>query len=149
MDSSLNESNESSAMQSSHEGTGSYSHVTSVQRSESVKRSRQIEDADPNSRSSGTQGSPKATNARSSSSQRSDRRSIVKKPDKTRGSGGSPSERARRTTADEDLEKMIAEMQDQGDQMREQMMQIEDERKAELALDDSRMQSARPKSGRT
>ena len=67
----------------------------------------------------------------------------MKKTDKPRGPGGSPSERARRTTADEDLEKMIADMRNQSDNMREQMMQIEDERRAELALYDGRMQRAR------
>ena len=143
MDSSLNESNESSVIQSSHDGTGSYSHVTSVQRSESVKRSRQLEDADPNSRSSGVQGSPRARNARSSSSQRTDKRQGVRKTDKPRGSGGSPSERARRTSADEDLEKMLVDLKNQSNDMREQMMQVEDERRAELALYDSRMQRAR------
>ncbi len=143
MDSSLNESNESSVVQSSYDGIGSYSHVTSVQRSESVRRSRQIEDADPNSRSSGAQGSRRVRNARSSSSQRTDKRLNVRKPDKPRGPGGSPGGRARRTTADEDLEKMIEDMKDQGDQLREQMMHIEDERRAELVLYDSRMQRAR------
>lgn len=136
MESSLNESNESSAIQSSHDGT--YSQVTSAHRSDSSKRLRRIEDADPNSRSSGAPGSPRSRVARSSSSQRSDKRRTVKKSDKSRGSGGSPGGRSRPSNADEELERMIADMRGQSDQLRDQILRLEDEKRQDLMLYDSK-----------
>lgn len=138
----MNESNESSVLQSSHDGTGSYSNVTSVHRSESTGRSRQLGDADPNSRSSGVHGSPKARTARSSSSQRTDKKTLVRKPEKPRGPGGSPAGRTKRSTADEELDTLIEQMKVKDTLMQEQVVQLEDERRAELALYDSKMRRA-------
>eukprot|EP00434_Breviolum_minutum_P034007 symbB.v1.2.030096.t1/scaffold3350.1/size58636/2 len=122
---------------------GTYSQVTSAHRSDSSKRLRRIEDADPNSRSSGAPGSPRSRVARSSSSQRSDKRRTVKKSGKSRGSGGSPGGRSRPSNADEELERMIADMRGQSDQLRDQILRLEDEKRQELMLYDSKMQSAK------
>jgi len=55
--------------------------------------------------------------SRSVSSQRPERKGSVRRThEKSRSSGGSPSDRKKSTTADEDLEVMILEMQNQGEQ---------------------------------
>ena len=89
-DTSTMESNESSGMHSSLDD--SYSNVTSTHRSESDSRPRpQTEDAERDSRPVGrVRASPPRT-ARSTSSQRTDRKkSTIKVHEKSRSSGGSP-----------------------------------------------------------
>ena len=122
METSQNESNESSVMQSSPDG--SFSQVTSENRSDSVKRQRpQIEDTERESRPTGRVKASATRSTRSVSSQRHGRQGSLRRThEKSRSSGGSPSERKKSTTADEDLELMIVEMQSQGEQLKAQVL---------------------------
>ena len=143
VDTSNMESNESSGMHSSPDG--SYSNVTSTHRSETERRSRpQIEDAERPSRTAGRIGASPKRAARSTSSQRTERRrSTIKVHEKSRSSGGSPGGRKSPPNADEDLDKLIAEMQSQGEQLQAQVLRLEDKRSAELSMFGIKMQSIR------
>lgn len=144
MDSSQNDSIESSGVHSSHEG--SFSQVTSVARSESVKRpGPPIEDAEreeqraerPRSASS----SSRALRAPASSKQTTRSPSARRSREKTKRSGGSPQERRGGTNADDMLEERLREMQDQDKRLRSQVKMFEDENFAELAMYNHQMRS--------
>ena len=121
MDSSNIGSNESCVVQSSPDG--SYSNVTSAQRSDSTKRSRpQIEDADRESRAVGRVRASPTRATKFTSSQRSDKKGSVRK-------------------THEDLDRMISSMKSQGDQLKAQVLRLEDERSAELSMFGNKMQS--------
>lgn len=141
MDTSNAGSNESSVMQSSPDG--SYSSVTSAQRSDSVKRSRpQIEDAERERSAAGRARASPSRKTRSTSSQRSEKKGPVRKAhDQSRRFGGSPGGRRTSPTADEDLERMISEMRSQGDHLKAQVLRLEDESSAELSMFGNKMQS--------
>ena len=140
-DNSMMESNESSGMHSSPDD--SFSNVTSTHRSESDRRSRpQIEDAERDSRPVGRVRVSPSRTARSTSSQRIERRKhTIRTHEKSRSSGGSPGERRVPSTADEDLERLISEMRSQGEQLEAQVLRLEDERSAERSMFGSKMRN--------
>lgn len=136
------DSADSSAIHSSPE-TGSFSQVTSTNRSESVKRQRpQIEDAERESRPVGRDRGSSSRHPRSTSAPKTGRtRAVRRTHDKSKSSGGSPMDKRKMATADEELEAKIREMEDQGTLMRTQIKKLEDENNAERILYNSKMQS--------
>lgn len=146
MESSQNKSLESSGIHSSQDGSGSFSQVTSVARSESVKRpGPPIEDANrgdqreerPRSASSSSRPAKHSSVARQTGRPSSLKRS----QDRSRRSGGSPQDRRRSANADEMLEEKLREMQDQDKQLRSQLKMLEDENFVEKAMFSNQMRS--------
>ena len=136
-----NDSADSSAIHSSPE-TGSFSQVTSTNRSESVKRQRpQIEDTEPESRPGGREEGSLSRQKRSTSAPKPGRTGAVRRTrEKSKSSGGSPNDRRKMATADE-LEAKLREMEDQGTHMRTQIQRLEDENNAARIMYSSKMQS--------
>ena len=142
MESSQNDSLDSSGIHSSQDG--SFSQVTSAARSDSAKRLRpQIEDADRESRQTSRVRSASITRAqRSASSSKAGRTpSVRRSQEKSKGSGGSPQDRQKTVTADEELDEKIREMQNQDRQLRSQLKMLEDENLAEKVMFSSQMRS--------
>ena len=143
MESSQNESIESSGIHSSQDG--SFSQVTSAARSDSVKRpGPPIEDAERSERKEERARSTSSSRAirASASSKPSGRSSSVKKAqDKPRKSGGSPSDRRREVNADDLLDQRLRDMQDQDKQLRSQLKILEDENFAEQAMFNHQLRS--------
>ena len=127
-----NESANSSIMQSSPD-TGSFSQVTSAQRSDSVKRQRPaIEDAERESRPVGRERGSSTRNPRSISAPRTGRNPSVRRTHgKAKSSGGSPLDKRGKLNADEELDARIREMEDQDVRRMEQIQRLEDENTAQ------------------
>ena len=121
--------------------SGSFSNVQSIPHSDSTKRSRHaIEDAERESRPvCRVRGSP----ARSSRTPSGKTPSIKRMFGRPRSTGGSPRGRGSVVTADEELEARIGEMENDGDAMRVEVKQIEDEHLAEKVQFHSMIQNAR------
>ena len=140
------ESGGDSTVHSSPE-TGSFSQVTSTNRSESIKRQRpMIEDVERESRPVGRDRGSASRQQRSTSVPRTGRvPSIRRTHGKAKSSGGSPNDRKRVGTADEELDARIREMKDQiKDQdnlQREQIQRLEDENSAQRLIHESKLQS--------
>ena len=143
-DSSQNDSIESSGVHSSQDG--SFSQVTSVARSDSVKRpGPPIEDAEreeirqerPRSASS----SSRARKASASSKPTSRPSSGRKSHEKSKRSGGSPQDQRKGLNADDMLEERLREMQNQDKQLRSQLKMLEDENFAEQVMYSNQMRS--------
>ena len=143
-DSSQNDSIESSGIHSSQDG--SYSQVTSVARSESVKRpGPPIEDAERGEtrqdrlRSASTSSRTRKASASSKTASRpsSGRRS----QEKSKRTVGSPQDQRKGLNADEMLEERLREMLNQDKQLRSQLKMLEDENFAEQVMYSNQMRS--------
>ena len=139
-----NDSLESSGIHSSQDG--SYSQVTSVARSESVKRpGPPIEDAErgetkqerPRSASSSSRTRKASASSKTASRPSSGRRS----QEKSKRSGGSPQDQRKGPNADEMLEERLREMLNQDKQLRSQLKMLEDENFAEQVMYSNQMRS--------
>ncbi len=133
---------DSSAIHSSPD-TGSFSQVTRTHRSESMKRQRPaIEDAERESRPVGRERGSSSRNQRSTSAPKPGRSTAVRRTnEKARSSGGSPTDKRKLATADEELEAKLREMEDQGAHMRYQIQKVEDDNNAQRIAHSSIMQS--------
>ena len=143
-DSSQNDSIESSGIHSSQDG--SYSQVTSVARSESVKRpGPPIEDAErgetrqdrPRSASTSSRTRKASASSKTASRPSSGRRS----QEKSKRTGGSPQDQRKGLNADEMLEERLREMLNQDKQLRSQLKMLEDENFAEQVMYSNQMRS--------
>ena len=143
-DSSQNDSIESSGIHSSQDG--SYSQVTSVARSESVKRpGPPIEDAErgetrqdrPRSASTSSRTRKASASSKTASRPSSGRRS----QEKSKRAGGSPQDQRKGLNADEMLEERLREMLNQDKQLRSQLKMLEDENFAEQVMYSNQMRS--------
>ena len=139
------ESNAGSGMHSSPDGASSFSHVHSVSRSDTSKRSRNaIEDAARESRPVGRVQSRPARSDRTPSTPRPTRVSAYRrtfhKPSSPRGS---PRSKSGPRTADEELEARLKEMEGESLGLMLEMKEIEDEHLAERNQYQNMFQSAR------
>ena len=139
------ESNAGSGMHSSPDGASSFSHVHSVSRSDTSKRSRgAIEDAARESRPVGRVQSRPARSDRTPSTPRPTRVSAFRrtfhKPSSPRGS---PRSKSGPRTADEELEARLKEMEGESLGLMLEMKEIEDEHLAERNQYQNMFQSAR------
>ena len=139
------ESNAGSGMHSSPDGASSFSHVHSVSRSDTSKRSRgAIEDAARESRPVGRVQSRPARSDRTPSTPRPTRVSAYRrtfhKPSSPRGS---PRSKSGPRTADEELEARLKEMEGESLGLMLEMKEIEDEHLAERNQYQNMFQSAR------
>ena len=141
---SQNDSLESSGIHSSQDG--SYSQVTSVARSESVKRpGPPIEDAEreetkqerPRSASSSSRARKESSASKSTSRPSSSRRS----QEKSKRKSGSPQDPRKGSNADEMLEERLREMLNQDKRLRSQLKMLEDENFAEQVMYSNQMRS--------
>ena len=134
-----------SGMQSSPDGASSFSHVQSVSRSDSSKRSRNaIEDAERESRPPGRVHTKPTRNDRTPSTPRPTRVSAYRRTfHKTASPKGSPRSKSVPVNADEELEARLREMENDGIVLRTEMRQIEDEQIAERNQFQTMYQSAR------
>ncbi len=129
----MGNSENGSGMQSSPEGASSFSHVQSVSRSDSAKRSRPaIEDAERESRPVGRVRTGTNRTSRTPSASRPSKTSAYEKlfvrPQSPRGS---PREKKGHTNADDELEAKLRGMENDGTVLRAEMRQTEDEHIAE------------------
>ena len=139
------ESNAGSGMHSSPDGASSFSHVHSVSRSDTSKRSRNaIEDAARESRPVGRVQSRPTRSDRTPSTPRPTRVSAYRrtfhKPSSPRGS---PRSKSGPRTADEELEARLKEMEGESLGLMLEMKEIEDEHLAERNQYQNMFQSAR------
>ena len=139
------ESNAGSGMHSSPDGASSFSHVHSVSRSDTSKRSRNaIEDAARESRPVGRVQSRPTRSDRTPSTPRPTRVSAYRrtfhKPSSPRGS---PRSKSGPRTADEELEARLKEMEGESLGLMLEMKEIEDEHLAERSQYQNMFQSAR------
>ena len=139
------ESNAGSGMHSSPDGASSFSHVHSVSRSDTSKRSRNaIEDAARESRPVGRVQSRPTRSDRTPSTPRPTRVSAYRrtfhKPSSPRGS---PRSKSGPRTADEELEARLKEMEGESLGLMMEMKEIEDEHLAERNQYQNMFQSAR------
>ena len=139
------ESNAGSGMHSSPDGASSFSHVHSVSRSDTSKRSRNaIEDAARESRTVGRVQSRPTRGDRTPSTPRPTRVSAYRrtfhKPSSPRGS---PRSKSGPRTADEELEARLKEMEGESLGLMLEMKEIEDEHLAERNQYQNMFQSAR------
>ena len=139
------ESNAGSGMHSSPDGASSFSHVHSVSRSDTSKRSRNaIEDAARESRPVGRVQSRPTRSDRTPSTPRPTRVSAYRrtfhKPSSPRGS---PRSKSGPRTADEELEAGLKEMEGESLGLMLEMKEIEDEHLAERNQYQNMFQSAR------
>ena len=137
------ESGGDSTIHSSPE-TGSFSQVTSVSRPESTKRQRpMIEDMERESRPVGRDRGSASRQQRSTSVPRTGRAPSVRRTHgKAKSSGGSPNDRKKVGTADEEMDARIKEMyRDQDSQQKEQIQRLEDENTAQRMVHESKLQS--------
>ena len=139
------ESNAGSGMHSSPDGASSFSHVHSVSRSDTSKRSQNaIEDAARESRPVGRVQSRPTRSDRTPSTPRPTRVSAYRrtfhKPSSPRGS---PRSKSGPRTADEELEARLKEMEGESLGLMMEMKEIEDEHLAERNQYQNMFQSAR------
>ena len=139
------ESNAGSGMHSSPDGASSFSHVHSVSRSDTSKRSRNaIEDAARESRSVGRVQSRPTRSDRTPSTPRPTRVSAYRRTfHKTSSPRGSPRSKSGPRTADEELEAKLKEMEGESLGLMLEMKEIEDEHLAERNQYQNMFQSAR------
>ena len=137
------ESGGDSTVHSSPE-TGSFSHVTSTNRSESTKRQRpMIEDVERESRPVGRDRGSASRQQRSTSVPRTGRVPSIRRTNgKAKSFGGSPNDRKKVGAADEEIDARIREMyKDQDNQQKEQIQRLEDENSAQRMIHESKLQS--------
>ena len=137
------ESGGDSTVHSSPE-TGSFSQVTNTSRPESIKRQRpMIEDIERESRPVGRDRGSVSRQQRSTSVPRTGRAPSVRRTHgKAKSSGGSPNDRKKVGTADEEMDARIREMyKDQDSQQKEQIQRLEDENSAQRMVHESKLQS--------
>ena len=134
-----------SGMHSSPDGASSFSHVQSVTRSDSTKRSRNaIEDVERESRPVGRVHNRPSRSERTPSTPRPNRVSAFRRTfHKPTSPKGSPRSRGGPINADEELEARLREMENDGIVLRTEMRQIEDEQIAERNQFQAMCQSAR------
>ena len=134
-----------SGMNSSPDGASSFSHVHSVSRSDTSKRSRNaIEDAERESRPAGRVQSRPTRSDRTPSTPRPNRVSAYRRTfHKQSSPKGSPRGKSGPRSADEELEARLREMENDGIVLRTEMRQIEDEHVVERNQYQSMFQSAR------
>ena len=139
------ESNAGSGMHSSPEGASSFSHVHSVSRSDTSKRSRNaIEDAARESRPVGRVQSRPTRSERTPSTPRPTRVSAYRRTfHKQSSPRGSPRSKSGPRTADEELEAKLKEMEGESLGLMLEMKEIEDEHMAERNQYQNMFQSAR------
>ena len=139
------ESNAGSGMHSSPDGASSFSHVYSVSRSDTSKRSRNaIEDAARESRPVGRVQSRPTRSDRTPSTPRPTRVSAYRRTfHKTSSPRGSPRSKSGPRTADEELEARLKEMEGERLGLMLEMKEIEDEHLAERNQYQNMFQSAR------
>ena len=139
------ESNAGSGMHSSPDGASSFSHVHSVSRSDTSKRSRNaIEDAARESRPVGRVQSRPTRSDRTPSTPRPTRVSAYRRTfHKTSSPRGSPRSKSGPRTADEELEAKLKEMEGESLGLMLEMKEIEDEHLAERNQYQNMFQSAR------
>ena len=134
-----------SGMHSSPDGASSFSHVQSVTRSDSSKRSRNaIEDVERESRPKGRVHTRPTRSDRTPSTPRPNRVSAFRRTfHKPASPKGSPRSKGGPVSADEELEARLREMENDGIVLRTEMRQIEDEQIAERNQFQTMCQSAR------
>ena len=134
-----------SGMQSSPDGASSFSHVQSVSRSDSSKRSRNaIKDAERESRPKGRVHTNPTRSDRTPSTPRPTRVSAYRRTfHKTASPKRSPRSKSGPMSADEELEARLREMENDGIVLRTEMRQIEDEQIAERNQFQTMFQTAR------
>ena len=134
-----------SGMHSSPDGASSFSHVRSVSRSDTSKRSRNaIEDAERASRPAGRVQPNPTRSDRTPSTPRPNRVSAFRRTfHKQSSPRGSPRSKSGPRTADEELEARLREMEYDSIGLRIEMRQIEDEHVAEKSQYQAMFQSAR------
>ena len=139
------ESNAGSGMHSSPDGASSFSHVHSVSRSDTSKRSRNaIEDAARESRPVGRVQSRPTRSDRTPSTPRPTRVSAYRRTfHKPSSQRGSPRSKSGPRTADEELEARLKEMEGESLGLMMEMKEIEDEHLAERNQYQNMFQSAR------
>ena len=134
-----------SGMHSSPDGASSFSHVRSVSRSDTSKRSRNaIEDAERASRPAGRVQPNPTRSDRTPSTPRPNRVSAFRRTfHKQSSPRGSPRSKSGPRTADEELEARLREMEYDSIGLRIEMKQIEDEHVAEKSQYQAMFQSAK------
>ena len=124
--------------------SGNSSDMQSVSQSDSTKRSRPaIEDAERESRPIGRVKTSTHRSSRTPSASRPSKASAYKKIFRPHSSQGSRRERRGAISADEELEARLREVENDGDALRAEMRQIEDEHVAERTQYHVIVQSAR------